>query len=335
MLGYASSVLGRLQQAYVGSSNESRDVPSESTLEALCDEVERASSEIALSRDTYLARFRENERGRVAVTRFAANEERDRSIAALVELRLSWALDGGETKAMRAMDDRYVRGVERALVKFKLDEAAIEDVMQRVRHKLFVRDDQGKIRVLDYAGEGRLRALVQVAATREALDSLRRPRETEGEDDLLALPSGEVDPEIATLKARLGGEFKSAFEAAVKRLSSRERNLLRMHIVTGVPLEQLATMYSVHRATIVRWMAAAREALLKALMAELTQRTGARGAEIGPLVDLVRSRLDLSLERWWKSTHASQSRDSQQSSEDVSNEDDALAGQRGGSRRSE
>jgi RNA polymerase sigma-70 factor, ECF subfamily len=62
--------------------------------------------------------------------------------------------------------------------------------------------------------------------------------------------------------------------------SRRDRDLLRLHFLGGVTLEQLAQMYGVHRATVVRSLAAARQA-----------------DELDEMFDLVASRVELSIER--------------------------------------
>src|SRR5436305_1377687 len=80
---------------------------------------------------------------------------------------------------------------------------------------------------------------------------------------------------------------------AVAQRSRRDRNLLRLHLLGGVTLEQLAQMYSVHRATIVRWLAAARAALLDATRAQIADQVGA--ADLDEMFDLVRSRVELSI----------------------------------------
>ena len=53
--------------------------------------------------------------------------------------------------------------------------------------------------------------------------------------------------------------------------------------------------YGVHRATVVRWLAAAREALFAGTRARMRDRL--RDTEIDEVLDLIQSRLDVSVRR--------------------------------------
>jgi RNA polymerase sigma-70 factor (ECF subfamily) len=66
-----------------------------------------------------------------------------------------------------------------------------------------------------------------------------------------------------------------------------------MHILDGLSIDEIAPMYSVHRATIARWIASAKDTVLdktrRALMRDL--KIGA--AEVDSLIRLVQSRIEL------------------------------------------
>jgi RNA polymerase sigma-70 factor (ECF subfamily) len=85
----------------------------------------------------------------------------------------------------------------------------------------------------------------------------------------------------------------------------RDRNLLRLHFLGGVTLEQLAQMYGVHRATVVRWLAAAREAVLAATRDHVAHAIGAPASELDEMFSLVKSRVELSVERMLASVEKS------------------------------
>ena len=150
-------------------------------------------------------------------------------------------------------------------------------------------------RILDYAGRGRLRGLVQVTATRTAIDRIRHEhRETE-------LPARELaasgDVVLSLIKAQYREAFSAGFARAVASAPRRDRNLLRLHFLGGVTLEQLAQMYSVHRATIVRWLAAARATVLDHTREHVATTLGAPAEELDEMFALVHSRVELSVER--------------------------------------
>jgi RNA polymerase sigma-70 factor (ECF subfamily) len=216
--------------------------------------------------------------------------------AGIAEIHLALACARGDVAAIAAFDRAFLDVVPQAVASMKLPPATVDDVRSIVRDKLLVADGDRMPRVVDYAGRGRLRGLIQVTATRAAIDRIRI------EDREAELPAGDRiaaagDLELSLIKAQFRGAFASAFAAAVGDLSRRDRNLLRLHFLGGVTLEQLAQMYGVHRATIVRWLAAAREAVLDATRARVARDLGAPDDELDEMFDLVRSRVELGVDR--------------------------------------
>jgi len=200
------------------------------------------------------------------------------------------ALDGDPS----VLEAEYLAMIPANLGSMKLDEAMVEEVTQEVRRKLLVGDPP---KILDYVGRGSLRGLLKVTATRTAISMLRKQRHEAPGDAAVLDRSGERDPELAFLKEHYRGAFRRAFEAAVAELEPRERNLLRLHFLRKVTLEQLATMYGVHRATIVRQLARVREKLDKATRRDLASALSLPKNELESVMDLVRSRFDVSVER--------------------------------------
>ena len=68
-----------------------------------------------------------------------------------------------------------------------------------------------------------------------------------------------------------------------------------MHALDGVSLAALATMHRVDRATISRWIAAARETIYRETRRALTAQRGVAAADFDSFVDVLRSRFELSL----------------------------------------
>ena len=215
--------------------------------------------------------------------------------AGLAEIHLALACERGDPAAIAAFDRAYLDVVPVALAGMRLPAATIEDVRATVRDKLLA---GGKL--LAYAGQGRLRGLVQVTATRTAIDGIRR------ESREVALPTGMVAPgdvELSLIKAQYREAFVAGFATAVTQLAQRERNLMNLHFLGGVTLERLAQMYDVHRATVVRWIAAARETVLAGTRAHVAATLGAPAEELDEMFALVQSRVELSIERLLASVH--------------------------------
>jgi len=226
--------------------------------------------------------------------------------AAAIEIHLALACARGDAAAIAAFDRAYLDVVPIALAGMKLPAATVDDIRATVRDRLLLAD-AGRPRVVDYAGRGRLRGLIQVTATRAAIDRIRHEeREAELPADHHLAATGDL--ELSLIKAQYRDAFIAGFTAAIGQMARRDRNLLRLHFLGGVTLEQLAQMYGVHRATVVRWLAAARDAVFAATRDHVAQKIGAPPDELDEMFALVRSRVELSVERMLASVERSSHR---------------------------
>jgi RNA polymerase sigma-70 factor (ECF subfamily) len=223
---------------------------------------------------------------------------------ALTELRipdlyLACACADGDGAALQAFDAAYLPEARRSLARLRTATVPVDDLAQMLREKLFV-SPAGAPGIVKYSGRGSLRNWVRVLLTHLLVDLGRErqrraeaPLETSDELDIPVVPDIEVD----YLKISYRAEFKAAFAAATRGLSSRQRNLLRQQLLFGVSVEQIATLHSVHRATASRWLAEAREQLYLGTRRELEQRLDLDPSEFESLLRLVRSQIEVSLER--------------------------------------
>jgi RNA polymerase sigma-70 factor (ECF subfamily) len=104
-----------------------------------------------------------------------------------------------------------------------------------------------------------------------------------------------IDPELGYLAERYRGEVEAAFRHSLATLDGEQRTLLRMHFVDGVTLDELARLRNVHRATIARHLAAARRTILDEVRSQLRERFALSTEEFASLIELVRSRLEISV----------------------------------------
>jgi RNA polymerase sigma-70 factor (ECF subfamily) len=215
------------------------------------------------------------------------------------DLFLAAACAAGDHEAILRFELEHVRWAERGLTKRGISADAIEEAKQNVRERLLVGSETAKI--LDYDGRGDLRQWVRVVLLREAIllskREKREKRETPDTFDFLSLPDRADDPEIAYFKRRYRAEYKEAFTAALLGLSARERALLRQQYILGLNVDEIGTMYQVHRATAARWVQGARETLLSNARLELAHRLGLARAEIEAIVRMIDSQLEVSLGR--------------------------------------
>ena len=109
--------------------------------------------------------------------------------------------------------------------------------------------------------------------------------------------SPEDDPELVLWKRQCRAEFKQAFHEAVAKLETRERNLLRMHLLDGLSIDRIGRFYRVHRATAFRWIGRARENVWRETRRLVSLRMQLTPSDCDRALQTVRSQLDLSIER--------------------------------------
>jgi RNA polymerase sigma-70 factor (ECF subfamily) len=168
-----------------------------------------------------------------------------------------------------------------------------------LREKLFMASADGAPKLGEYAGRGSLAGWLKVVAVRLALTRLRSRRapDTPTDDEAtFELPSP-LEPELDLLRAQYSGAFKVAFQSALQELDPRDRELLRLHFLENMTVDQIGASYRVHRATAARWVARARGALLEGTKGRLAARLDVPISQLDSIVDLVRSHVDVSLVR--------------------------------------
>lgn len=217
------------------------------------------------------------------------------------DLFLACACARGIDGAAEAFERVVMPAVPKAIARVDSDRAFVDEVVSNVRVKLLVGEGDRPPRVDRYLGQGPLTAFAQVVALREA-QSLKRQslqrrgvREQPLDDELLELPIEEGDPELAQLKAEIQGPFRRAFREALAELSPRDRNVLRLYLIEDVGSETLARMYGVHRATIARWIADARGAVLKGTRRRLMKELALGRVSFDSLMGKLATKLDVSL----------------------------------------
>ncbi len=175
-----------------------------------------------------------------------------------------------------------------------------DDLKQILRTKLFVAEVGQTPKVGDYAGQGFLDNWIRVTAVRVFLDLTKRKdrtRESSAEDDaILALPNP-TDLQLDVVKAEYRSAVAAAMHVGAQKLEPGDRHLLRQHFVAGLSIDQLGAVLGIHRATAARRIARAREQLVAETRKELAIRLMLDESELGEVIGLVMSRLDVSIGR--------------------------------------
>ncbi len=213
------------------------------------------------------------------------------------DLYLACACAEGVPAAATVLDRQYRAQVGAYLAGMRPTAAFVEDVAQAVLERLLVAEPGAPRRIAEYSGRGALGSWLRVVTVRLALDLRRRRTEELVAEAPEPSPAdlAATDAELDLLKRRYAGELNAAFRLAVSALTGEQRRLLRAHFVEGATLEQLAGTSGVHRATVARWIAAARQEILAGARRQLGERLRVRPAELASLLGVMQSRLDLSL----------------------------------------
>ncbi|CAN5925528.1 hypothetical protein BH11MYX4_BH11MYX4_40400 [soil metagenome] len=215
----------------------------------------------------------------------------------VADAALAFACAEQSPAALGEFERRYGREFAGALSRLSLGRAEIDEVAQTVRERLFVARPGVPPKILDYAGRGALAAWLRAVIVRAGID-LRRSRAKDpdrpGEvEPLLDLTAATADPELERLRQRYQQPFREAFRDALRALPQDERNALRLNIAEGLNIEQIGQLYGVHRATVARWIARAREGIADNTRRLLAERLGLPAVEIESLVRLCQSQRDV------------------------------------------
>lgn len=215
----------------------------------------------------------------------------------LADVALAFACAEQSPTALAAFERRYGGDYAGALSRLSLSRSEIDEVAQTVRERLFVARPGLAPKILNYAGRGALVAWLRAVIVRAGID-LRRTRAREPDrpgdaEPLMDLTAATDDPELESLRARYQQPFREAFRDALLALPQDERNALRLNVAEGLNIEQIGVIYGVHRATVARWIARAREGIAAQTRQLLAARLGMPAPEIESLVRLCQSRLDV------------------------------------------
>jgi RNA polymerase sigma-70 factor, ECF subfamily len=211
----------------------------------------------------------------------------------LEDLYLACACCAGDREAAGVAERTLAPIIDAALTTW--DRTLREETRQKLMVMLLV-DHLGRGPLLaQYSGRGALRRWVRVVATREA-GKVRRAdlAATPVDDDALfdaVVPAS--DPRISAVKRDAAAAFRVAFLATFAELDRRDRNLLRLHLLDGLSIDEIAPIYDVHRATIARWITAAKDTVLAGTRKRLGAELELERDEVDSLIRFVQSRIDL------------------------------------------
>jgi RNA polymerase sigma-70 factor (ECF subfamily) len=209
---------------------------------------------------------------------------------------LAWACAAGDTTAIGYLDRRFLQAARPAIGRIDARADFVDEVLQELRTKLLIAPNP---RIARYGGRGPLLTWVRVAASRTAIDVLRTMGSGLPAESLetQALGAADLGPEVRLLREMYRQSFQESLAAAFRALEPADRNLLRRHFIDKMTLEEMATPFGVHPATIARKLMSLRELLADEVKDALVQRhpeLGASGA-LESMAHAIRSEVYVSL----------------------------------------
>ena len=164
-----------------------------------------------------------------------------------------------------------------------------EELVQRVRAKLLTAAPPRTPQLAGFTGATSLARWIRVIAVRTALDIARADGRRQARERALPQALPQRDPEFYWMRQLYTEDFERILQGRLQALSSRDRNLLRAQVTHGMSLEDMARMWNVHRATIARWLRAARLELLTSVRQGLQAEAGLSDSEVDSVMELIRS----------------------------------------------
>jgi RNA polymerase sigma-70 factor (ECF subfamily) len=216
------------------------------------------------------------------------------------ELWLTQAAGDGDAQAIAAIERVHAATIAAVCRRFASAALGIDDLHQILRGRLYVPEPGRRPRIAEYAGQGFLDNWLRVTAVRVFLDLGKRKdrarEELPGDDPLFAMASPE-EIELSLIKVEYRAAVAEALREAVRLLEPGDRHLLRQHLVAELSIDQLGAALGIHRTTVARRIARAREQLAADTRRALVARHRLSEAELDEMLALVISGLDVSLSK--------------------------------------
>ena len=260
-------------------------------LTELCAQARAAHPELGVTEGTFIA----------ALAAHAPVEDVEAfcSRCRASELELAVAAAAGSTRAIAELERIHAATLDATCRRFAGHGHGVDDLRQLLRAKLFVADAGEAPRITLYNGQGSLGSWLRVTATRLFIDLGRRkdrPREISEDPNELEVVEA-VDLELELVKKEYRSAVAAAMVKAARELDPGDRHLLRQHLAAGLTIDQLAAVLGIHRATVARRIARARDTLATRTRELVATSLQLDDRELGELFGLVVSKIDVSLRK--------------------------------------
>jgi RNA polymerase sigma-70 factor (ECF subfamily) len=234
-------------------------------------------------------------------TRLDPTKERQAALDSIyaTDLYLACACGSGTPAAIQRLHDLHEVELVAPLAQLGIQPCDRQDVLQQLRERLLVGRGGKAAAITQYNGRGPLSRWLRVTAMRTALNAARDQQAAISRAMADADRLGQVlgDPELEWFRERYEADFREALRQAVSDLRPRWRRLLRLAVADGLTVREIAAMYGIHFASAARTIRNARDKLAQRTHDHLKTRLELTTGELQSVVALIRSRLDLCLQR--------------------------------------
>jgi RNA polymerase sigma-70 factor (ECF subfamily) len=215
----------------------------------------------------------------------------------IADVAFALACARGDTAALTHFDKTYLPALRPALARVGLDDAGIDEALQRVRQELLAPREGGAPRVANYGGRGPFAAWLRSVAVRLGLKLREDGARNVELDSGVQLQAGSIadDAELAYMKKTYGQVFERAFRAALGALPAQDRLLLKQRFKHHLGVEDLGRVHGVHAGTISRRVAAARDALAKDTREAMMRELGVPKDDMSSILRMIESQIDVTL----------------------------------------
>ena len=235
--------------------------------------------------------------GRCLARCLGETEVRELDSLAIEDLYLACACLEGVRGAARAFEDAYAKAIRRAVSRLVATAPDRADAEQRVRQHLLVGGGEGGPALAKYYGRVPLAKWIPVIAIRVAI-SLNRSESSERKlrEKATAEALG-ASPEDLLMRAEIRSAVEPAVAEALGNLEKRDRLILRLFLVSGMPTRAIGTSLGLSQQAISKRIANARDALLEDIRRAVAGRLKIAEEDFSSLMRVVASQLDVNISR--------------------------------------
>jgi len=235
----------------------------------------------------------------------AAHAERvcldDRALDHASDVFLVCASLRGNARAIRELERIIASQLPSFLARIDRSPSFADEVRQRLLERLLGGDQP---RLARYAGAGSLIGWLRVVAIRIGFDLKRAssdPGPVASESIAERLADASMNPELDLMRTQYCGAFQEALLAATRELTHRQRAVLRLYLLGRLSIDEIGKVYGVHRSTVARWISTAQVSVFNVAKEHLRSRYQLTSAEFDSLARLLRSNIQVSLDRMLQS----------------------------------